>query len=95
MAHFTRYRLGLTCNFPRHIGIILLQCRSDPAALTNRELETLRLLCDGLSAKQIGAEMGVSPKTADFHLTNIRLKLRIGPVPLLVRYAVRTGIIRP
>ena len=42
--------------------------------LTNRQLEVLRLICDGLSTKQIAHELAISFKTAVAHRTAILSK---------------------
>lgn len=41
------------------------------AALTERQLEVLRLLSDGLSNKEIGRALGLSDKTVKVHITTI------------------------
>ena len=43
--------------------------------LTNRELEILSKLVDGMSNKQIGATLSISPGTVRFHVSNIISKL--------------------
>jgi DNA-binding CsgD family transcriptional regulator len=44
-------------------------------ALTDREREVLRLLARGLSNREIGAELFITPKTASVHVSNILGKL--------------------
>ena len=44
-------------------------------SLTDRELEVLRLLARGLSNREIGAELFITPKTASVHVSNILAKL--------------------
>jgi DNA-binding NarL/FixJ family response regulator len=46
-----------------------------PFGLTSRELEVLRLIADGWSNGEIGAELFVSRKTASVHVSNILRKL--------------------
>lgn len=50
-----------------------------PAAveLTPRELETLQLVVQGLSNKEIAARLQVTPRTVNFHLDNIYSKLGV------------------
>ena len=43
--------------------------------LTNRELEILSMLVDGMSNKQIAAMLSISPGTVRFHVSNILSKL--------------------
>jgi DNA-binding NarL/FixJ family response regulator len=45
------------------------------AGLTEREREVLRLLARGLSNREIGAELFITPKTASVHVSNILAKL--------------------
>jgi DNA-binding NarL/FixJ family response regulator/tetratricopeptide (TPR) repeat protein len=44
-------------------------------ALTDREQEVLRLLARGLSNREIGTELFITPKTASVHVSNILAKL--------------------
>jgi len=43
--------------------------------LTSRELEVLRLLADGLTARQIAASLGISTRTAEGHVAQILRRL--------------------
>ena len=45
------------------------------AELTARELMVLRLLAEGKSDREIGAELFISPKTANRHVMSILAKL--------------------
>ena len=49
--------------------------REGPAGLTAREVEVLRLLAQGLSNKDIGARLVISPKTAGNHVEHIYSKI--------------------
>jgi predicted ATPase/DNA-binding CsgD family transcriptional regulator len=64
-----------------------------PEALTSRERDVLRLLVDGLSDKEIAAELGISRHTASNHLTAIRDKLGVPSRAAAVALAVRDGLI--
>ncbi len=44
---------------------------ADPDRLTERELEVLALVTQGLRNKEIAAELGISENTAKYHLRNI------------------------
>ena len=62
--------------------------------LTAREREVLKLLAEGLSAKQVAAHLGLSVKTVGVHKTNLMRKLDLHDRAELVRWAVRNRIIR-
>ncbi|MEA2518333.1 MAG: hypothetical protein QOF49_413, partial [Chloroflexota bacterium] len=46
-------------------------------ALTSREHEILALLADGRTDREIGAQLGISPKTASVHVANVKSKLGV------------------
>jgi DNA-binding CsgD family transcriptional regulator/tetratricopeptide (TPR) repeat protein len=48
---------------------------ANPAGLTRRQMDVLRLLNDGLSNAEIGERLFVSPKTVDHHVSAILAKL--------------------
>lgn len=50
----------------------------DPAVLTSRELEVLRLIGLGKTYKDIASILGLSIKTVGAHRENIKAKLRLG-----------------
>ena len=64
------------------------------AALTPRQRETLRLIAEGKSTKQIAAILGVSVKTIETHRAHLMDRLEIYDVAGLVRYAIRHGIVQ-
>lgn len=63
--------------------------------LTDREREILVLLADGLTNAAIGERLGISVKTVQTHRAHIMEKLDLHDRSLLVRYAVRKGLIQP
>lgn len=62
-------------------------------SLTAREQEVLRLLAEGLSARDAAKRLFVSPKTVENHRTNLMRKLGLQNTVELVRYAARIGLI--
>ncbi len=65
---------------------------SDP--LSPREREVLQLIAEGKSAKEIGAALGISPKTAESHRARIMAKLDLHETAGLVRYAIRRRLVQ-
>jgi DNA-binding CsgD family transcriptional regulator/tetratricopeptide (TPR) repeat protein len=64
-----------------------------PAGLTEREVEVLRLLPRGLSNAEIAAELFVSPRTVQTHLTNLYGKLGVGGRAEAVAFAMAHGLV--
>ncbi|MEJ3744321.1 AAA family ATPase [Actinomycetes bacterium KLBMP 9797] len=58
------------------------------AALTPQELRIAGLVADGLSSKQIAAQLFLSPRTVEYHLYKIYPKLGIGSRTELARLVV-------
>ena len=63
--------------------------------LSAREREVLQLIAEGQSAREIAADLGISPKTVEAHRTSIMRKLGARKATELVRYALRHGLIEP
>ena len=63
--------------------------------LTPREREIVQLVAEGRSTKEVADKLGISPKTAETHRTNIMRKLNIHSVSDLVRYAIRNKLVEP
>lgn len=62
------------------------------AGLTEREIEVLRLLVDGLTDREIAGRLFISPRTAMRHVANILAKLDANTRTAAVSYALRQGI---
>jgi DNA-binding NarL/FixJ family response regulator len=65
------------------------------ASLSGREREVLRLLAEGLSAKEAAARLGIAPKTCEAHRTSLMRKLGVRKATELVRIALRYGLVEP
>lgn len=61
--------------------------------LTDRELEVLRALAEGMGNKQIGARLGISPSTVKYHLQSIFTKLGVRTRSEAVSYGLRRGVV--
>ena len=71
------------------------RAKTRTALLTDRELEILRYLAEGLSKKAIAATMHLSVKTVEGHAQKVMDKLDIHDRVELTRFAIREGITRP
>jgi DNA-binding NarL/FixJ family response regulator len=82
---------------PSVAGLVVDECierwggsRAD--VLTPREREVVQLLAEGMPTKVVAAELGLSAKTVESHRKSIMMKLGIGSLAELTKYAVREGI---
>jgi len=67
----------------------------DPtSALSDREVEVLRLLALGHTNQEIAGELYLSVRTVEAHRTHIQQKLRLGSRAELVRYALEHRLLR-
>jgi DNA-binding NarL/FixJ family response regulator len=61
--------------------------------LTDREMEVLQLLAQGLANKQIAVKLSISEHTVKFHVSSIYTKLGASNRTEAVRMGVRRGLI--
>ena len=61
--------------------------------LSARELEVLRLICDGLSNRAIATKLGLSVNTVAVHRANIMKALGVHKTAELVVYAIQNGLV--
>ncbi|HEX6988234.1 MAG TPA: response regulator transcription factor [Bacillota bacterium] len=61
--------------------------------LTEREIEVLRLIAEGLTNQQIADRLTISIKTVQAHRANIMEKLDLHDAVELTKYAIRKGLI--
>jgi DNA-binding NarL/FixJ family response regulator len=62
-------------------------------ALTPREREVMRLVCEGMYTKEIADALSISIKTVEHHRASVMKKLGMQNTVELVRYAVKLGLI--
>jgi DNA-binding CsgD family transcriptional regulator len=67
--------------------------RQNPLHLTDRQLEVLRLLADGLTNTEIAERLVVSPRTVEHHVAAVLTKLDAGTRREAVRRALTAGIV--
>lgn len=73
-----------------------LAAHNDPyRQLTDREREILKLVVEGYTAREIAGILVVSPKTVEWHKSNLMSKLNIRNMADLVRFAIRKAVIPP
>ena len=68
------------------------QTLSNPAGLTTRQIEVLRLLADGLSNAQIAADLYISKKTVEHHVSAIYNRLDVPSRHEAIRAATELGL---
>ncbi|QDY79406.1 response regulator [Streptomyces qinzhouensis] len=66
-----------------------------PDGLTGREGEVLTLIADGLSNTEIARRLHISAATVKTHINNLFAKAGLHDRAQAVRYAYRTGLVRP
>ncbi len=78
-----------------HVRRLELEPEPDPAPLeelSSRELDVLRLIARGMENAEIAHELGISPRTAKNHVSNILAKLGLPGRVQAAIYAVRRGL---
>ena len=74
-------------------GADSLAAAKDLEVLSDRELQVLECVADGMTNVQIGEALGISPKTVARHRERIMNKLDLHSSAELVKFAIRTGLI--
>lgn len=84
--------------FPVDILCKLLKAKEqmipDGEALSERELEILQLISEGLSNSEIAQKLYLSKRTVDKHRSNILMKTNCKNTANLVMYAVKNNLVR-
>ena len=76
------------------LAVVVLEARGGPpdVHLTDRELDVLRLVVEGLTARQIATRLVLSPRTVQNHVQHLMGKLPVTNRAALVRYAIENGL---
>jgi len=84
---------SIACRLPRQCAAHCGTCEYRQACLTEREVEVLQLVAEGLPNKQIAPELGISTRTVEKHRSTLTRKLKIYDTASLTRYAIGAGLI--
>src|SRR6267143_159613 len=63
-------------------------------ALTERQVQVLKLVTEGQRTREVAKRLGLSIKTVESHRSEIMKRLNIHDVVSLARYAIRVGLTR-
>jgi DNA-binding NarL/FixJ family response regulator len=78
----------------RHLQALTTPAERDAlAALSERELEVVRLVAEGLSNKEISARLSLSDKTVKNHISHILAKMNLTARTQVAVYAIRAGLV--
>lgn len=61
--------------------------------LTEREIEIIKYIAEGLSSIEIGEKLFISPRTVETHRTNIIKKINVNNVAGMVRFAFQNNLV--
>jgi DNA-binding NarL/FixJ family response regulator len=83
--------------FPPGLAETVLAARGGPveetrARLSPREADVLRLVVDGLTARQIATRLVLSPRTVEHHIQRVLRRLGVPNRAALVRHAIEHGL---
>lgn len=84
----------MAVQFPPSRGDGQMLQQKDLGVLSQREQQVLQLVADGYTNVEIGEKLGISFKTVARHRERIMNKLDIHSCSELVKFAIRTGLIR-
>jgi DNA-binding NarL/FixJ family response regulator len=67
--------------------------QEDMSQLSAREIEVLKLFCDGFSNQEIADKLFISIRTVESHKTNMMKKINLRSSVDLVKFAIRNNLI--
>ncbi len=70
----------------------LQELKARYASLSDRQRDTMHLLIRGLSNKEIGLELGISPRTVEIHRTWVMTRMQAKSMADLVRMGLALGL---
>ena len=85
--------IGNIITIPPPPGVSLLTPKNLDAKLSDREIDVLKLICEGLATKEIADKLFLSNRTIDSHRASLIEKTSCRNTADLVMYAVRNQLI--
>ena len=79
--------MGATPDLARVASLVRRATSGEPGGLTPRELQVLRLVAAGRTNRAIAAELVLSERTGDRHVSNIFTKLGVSSRAAATAYA--------
>lgn len=79
--------------YPRHLRPLPASGRDMRELLSDRELEVVRLVAEGLSNKEISSQLSLSDKTVKNHISHVLAKLNLSARTQVAVHALRAGIV--
>jgi len=70
-----------------------VQKNTDTKDLTEREIEVLKLICEGLTTEETAKKLNISPKTVKTHRSNLLEKTACKNTPGLILFAIKNKIV--
>jgi DNA-binding NarL/FixJ family response regulator len=67
--------------------------RGNPLGLTDRQIEILLLLAEGLRNNEIAERLSIAPKTVDHHVSAVLVKLDVGSRAQAIAQAHQLGLV--
>jgi DNA-binding NarL/FixJ family response regulator len=67
--------------------------RVRPAGLTDRQLDVLRLVARGLSNREIGTALVISPRTAERHVQDVYQRIGVSSRAAAAMFAMQRGLL--
>ena len=86
-------QLGAAPELARVESLVASPASADTHGLTARELQVLRLVAGGATNKAIAAELVLSERTVDRHVSNIFTKLRVNTRAAATAFAYEHGLV--
>lgn len=71
----------------------LQELKARYASLSDRQRDTMRLLVRGMSNKEMGIELGISPRTVEIHRTWVMTRMQAKSMADLVRMGLALGLV--